>query len=62
VVLVLSVVFVLSIFGGFIPVVGKLLAFLSPYAYSPIGLAIHGVVLLSAIATNLSHGSRAGAA
>jgi hypothetical protein len=54
VVLLLSALFILSLFGGFIPVLGQLLAFLSPYAYSPVGSAVHGVVFLSAIGTYLS--------
>lgn len=54
----LSVVFFLSIFGGFIPFASLLLGFLSPYVYPASAMAIQALVLVSGIATLVFAGDR----
>ncbi len=59
VVLALSAMFVFSIVGPILPILGLLVMFLSPYVYPPpLALAIQGLVLLSAIATFASKGAK----
>jgi hypothetical protein len=58
VVLALSATFAFSIVGGFIPVLGLLVMFLSPYVYPPLALAIQALVLVSAIATFAATGTK----